>query len=77
VLGGDVHTWASLPAAASGGPETIDSGSALGNVGFLFLAHSLGLDHEFLQGSPQNRLEDFSIQVADQERTLERMLLRG
>jgi capsular polysaccharide biosynthesis protein len=39
---------------------------------YFFLAHSLGLDHQFLVGSPQNRLEDFSIRVA----VLEQMLRR-
>jgi hypothetical protein len=41
---------------------------------YFFLARSLGLDHEFLLGSPENRLEDFSIDITELERALERML---
>jgi capsular polysaccharide biosynthesis protein len=41
---------------------------------YFFLARSLGLDHEFLLGSEANRLEDFSIDITELARTLERML---
>ncbi len=43
---------------------------------YFFLARSLGLDHEILLGSGENRLEDFSIAVSDLERTVEKMLLK-
>jgi hypothetical protein len=43
---------------------------------YFFLARSLNLDHEFLLGSEENRLEDFSIDVTELERTLGRMLSR-
>jgi capsular polysaccharide biosynthesis protein len=41
---------------------------------YFFLARSLGLGHEFLLGGEENRFEDFSIDIIELERTLERML---
>ena len=43
---------------------------------YFFLARSLGLDHEILLGSAESRLEDFSIDVTELDRTLEKMLSR-
>jgi capsular polysaccharide biosynthesis protein len=44
---------------------------------YFFLARCLGLDHEFLLGSEENWLEDFSIDITALERTLEKMLSRN
>ena len=43
---------------------------------YFFLARSLGLDHEILLGSAENQLEDFSIDVTELDRTVEKMLSR-